>query len=68
MIVCHCAVVSDRAVRDAVDRGAGSLGQVCRATGASMDCGACVFSVKRLLVDESTSTPVTEMEMEVAAS
>jgi hypothetical protein len=33
-----------------------------------MDCGACVFSVKRLLVDESTSTTVTEMEMEVAAS
>ncbi len=49
MIVCHCRVVTDRAVVDAVRAGAASLGSVCRATGAGQDCGSCVFSLKRLV-------------------
>ena len=49
MIVCHCTVVTDRAISDAVTSGARTLGQVCQSTGAGKDCGACVFSVKRLM-------------------
>jgi bacterioferritin-associated ferredoxin len=49
VIICQCAVVSDRVVTETVVSGARSLAQVCRATGAGRDCGACVFSVKRVI-------------------
>ena len=49
MIVCHCAVVNDHAVSRAVDNGAGTVAQVCAATGAGRGCGSCVLTVKRLL-------------------
>ena len=73
MIVCHCRVVTDRAVAEAVRGGARSLGSVCRSTGAGQDCGACVFSLKRL-VCEHDRAPVTALslsepqEVDVAAS
>ena len=51
MIICHCAVVSDRSVTQAVAAGARSLGEVCRTTGAGRDCGACVFSVKQVITE-----------------
>jgi bacterioferritin-associated ferredoxin len=54
VIVCHCRVVTDRAVREAVREGAGSLAGVCRSTGAGQDCGACVFSLKRLVCEHGT--------------
>ena len=37
MIVCHCQVVSDRAVAAAIADGARTLAEVCRATGAGQD-------------------------------
>jgi bacterioferritin-associated ferredoxin len=49
MIVCHCRVVSDRAIDAAVADGARSLGAVCRSTGAAQDCGTCIFTVKALV-------------------
>jgi bacterioferritin-associated ferredoxin len=55
VIVCHCAVVTDRDVVDAWNSGARSLGQACRATGAGTDCGTCVFSLKRLLCEHVDS-------------
>jgi bacterioferritin-associated ferredoxin len=73
MIVCHCRVVTDRTVVVAVEAGARSLGAVCRSTGAGQDCGACVFSLKRL-VCEHGSAPVpalsapAHLEVDVAAS
>ena len=51
MIVCHCHVVNDAAVTAAVDAGARTLSEVCRSTGAGRDCGACVFSVRRLVCE-----------------
>jgi bacterioferritin-associated ferredoxin len=67
MIVCQCAVVSDRAIAAAHEAGARTLAQACMATGAGRDCGSCVFSVKRLLC-EHDETIVTPTEVEVAAS
>lgn len=55
MIVCHCKVVSDRAVVDAVRAGARSVGSVCRSTGAGQDCGSCVFSLKRLVCEHGNA-------------
>ena len=70
MIVCHCRVVTDRQVADAVGRGARSLNRLCRSTGAGQDCGACVFSLKRLVCEHGAalmSQPVLS-EVDVAAS
>ena len=39
MIFCHCAVVGDREVAAAIDAGARTVAQVCRATGAGQQCG-----------------------------
>lgn len=76
MIVCHCRVVSDRAITESVRAGARSLAGVCRSTGAGQDCGACVFSVKRLVCEHEVSPrsalavtgPALLSEVDVAAS
>ena len=57
MIICQCAVVSDRVVTEAVASGARSLAQVCRATDAGRDCGACVFNVKRVITEHRHGSP-----------
>ena len=49
MIICQCAVVSDRLLTEVVAAGARSLAQVCRATNAGRDCGTCVLTVKRVI-------------------
>jgi len=51
VIICQCAVVSDRSVTEAVASGARSLAQVCHATKAGRDCGSCVFAVRRVLTE-----------------
>jgi bacterioferritin-associated ferredoxin len=72
MIVCHCRVVTDRDVADALRSGARSVAGVCRATGAGGDCGSCVFSLKRLVCEHGTTlvAPVPDVlaEVDVAAS
>jgi bacterioferritin-associated ferredoxin len=68
VIVCHCRVVNDRDLAAAVDAGARSVAQVCRATGAGSDCGSCVFTVKRLLCQHEVATQAIFMEVEGEAS
>ena len=51
VIFCHCAVVGDRQVADAIDAGADTVASVCKATGAGQQCGTCIFSVRRVLCD-----------------
>ena len=67
MIVCHCHVVNDRAVRAVVESGARTLSEVCRATGAGRDCGACIFSVKRVTCEHVQRMDVAQ-EVTGAAS
>lgn len=54
MIVCHCKVVSDRAIREAAASGLAGLGAVCRATGAGSVCGGCVPGIRTLLQSAGT--------------
>jgi bacterioferritin-associated ferredoxin len=49
VIVCHCRVVTDRAIDRALADGARTVAAVCRATGAGQDCGSCLFTVKALV-------------------
>lgn len=67
MIVCHCRVVSDRAIDQAVADGARTLADVCRSTGAAQQCGTCVFTVKALVCQHRDSGPAF-VEVESAAS
>lgn len=62
MIVCHCAVVGDRHIAAAVAAGATTLSQVCASTGAGRDCGACVFSLRRVLCE----TAGTEVDRDLS--
>ena len=58
MIFCHCAVVGDRQVADAIDAGANTVASVCKATGAGQQCGTCIFSVRRVLCDHQAQDQV----------
>jgi bacterioferritin-associated ferredoxin len=49
MIVCHCEVVTDRCVRDAVVGGAVTVDQVGRHCAAGTQCGRCRPSIAALL-------------------
>lgn len=49
MIVCHCRVVSDRDVHQAVSDGARTVAAVCRSTGAAQDCAGCIFTIRALV-------------------
>jgi bacterioferritin-associated ferredoxin len=68
MIICHCGVVSDRDVTEAVRAGASSLTEVCRRTGAAQNCGGCVFSVKRVLCQHGAVLAPAVTEVASAAS
>jgi len=68
VIVCHCHVVNDKAVAAAVGAGARTLSEVCRTTGAGRDCGACVFSVRRLMCEHVAPQVPESTEASYAAS
>ena len=51
MIICQCAVVSDRLVTEVVASGARTLAHVCHATNAGRDCGSCVQAVRRVITE-----------------
>ena len=67
MIVCHCRVVSDRAMDAAMSDGARTVAAVCRTTGAGQDCGSCIFTVKAL-VCQHHEQEATLPEVDGAAS
>jgi bacterioferritin-associated ferredoxin len=47
--VCHCSVVTDRDVLEAIANGARCLADVARVTGAGRTCGNCVSSLRDLV-------------------
>jgi bacterioferritin-associated ferredoxin len=65
VIVCQCKVVNDAAIAAAVDDGAGTLAQVCAATGAGTDCGGCVRVVKALVVEHDVARARTMDDLRV---
>jgi len=46
MIVCVCKAVRDRELDQELERGARSVAELCRRTGAGTGCGICVSSLK----------------------
>ena len=54
MIVCHCELVNDRAIRTAILAGAASPADLADACGAGRRCGGCSETVERLLAEAAT--------------
>ncbi len=64
MFLCICKSVSDKQVREAVDQGARTLGDVSARFGLGAECGKCLDDVRQfldtcLLAPPSTSTVAT---------
>jgi len=74
MYLCICKSVSDRQVREAVERGARSFGALSIRLGVGIDCGKCVDSINEVLrecLNQPPSTPVAvaiQAGSEVAAA
>ena len=51
MVVCHCEVVNDRAIRATIAAGACDLDGVAQSCGAGARCGGCIPSIEELLAD-----------------
>jgi bacterioferritin-associated ferredoxin len=66
MYVCHCSVVTDRDVIEAVANGARCVNDVARRTRAGTVCGGCIGTVRELVCQ---ACPVTaERGQEVAGA
>jgi len=68
MIVCHCQAVNDRAIREAIRRGARSPREIALACQAGRRCGGCLPVVRELLAGEVTDQAAPESLPVVAAS
>lgn len=55
MYICVCKGITDKAIRQAVESGAGSFRQVRMQLGVSTQCGQCACHAKAL-VDETVNT------------
>lgn len=51
MLVCHCAVVSDRTIRAAIADGAMDVEGVAQRCGAGVTCGGCHPGIEALLAE-----------------
>jgi bacterioferritin-associated ferredoxin len=63
VIVCACAVVTDREVAVSVAGGSKSLAQICRDTSAGRSCGRCVPTLKALLCQHCPLTSSAVLEV-----
>lgn len=52
MLVCHCNGVSDRAIKNAVRRGANSPREAASACGAGTSCGGCRPAIQEIVRSE----------------
>jgi bacterioferritin-associated ferredoxin len=68
MIVCHCNGVSDRAIRESVQSGARTHGEVALACGAGRRCGGCRPAVADVIADESGDVALCSAGPRLAAA
>lgn len=51
VVVCSCAVVSDRTIRAAIAGGVTTVGDLVTCSRAGSGCGGCLSEIERLLAD-----------------
>lgn len=58
MLICHCERVNDRRIRQVVENGARTVGQVGKSCGAGTCCGGCVKAIAEIVEEvEGRSSP-----------
>ncbi len=57
MLVCHCRVVSDRQIDDAISAGAADARSLVRATHAGTGCGGCLSSLRARIEEALAPEP-----------
>jgi bacterioferritin-associated ferredoxin len=65
VILCHCAVVSDRDIHACVADGSRTVSEVLGRTGAGQQCGGCVLAVRACARRALSTTVVSDAEVEV---
>jgi bacterioferritin-associated ferredoxin len=68
MIVCHCKAVSDRTIREAVQRGARTMRQCALASNAGRGCGGCLPVVREIVEREADGAAAVPPDACAAAS
>ena len=68
MIVCHCRALSDRTIRDVIQRGAHSPREVALACHAGRTCGGCIPIVRELIAHETSRATASPCEISAAAA
>jgi len=68
MIVCHCRGLSDRTIREVIQRGAHSPREVAIACHAGRSCGGCIPAVRELIKSETSACATACSEPSVAAA
>lgn len=59
MLVCHCNGITDRKIRKAVRKGAGTASQVGRMCGAGTTCGGCIPTIREIVHAETSERDET---------
>ena len=58
MYVCLCNGVSDRQIREAVDNGCGSIGELTMRTGCGANCGSCLDMAADMIAQMQAELPL----------
>ena len=58
MYVCVCNGVTDRQVREAVEKGCGSVGELTMRTGAGSNCGSCLDMAAEMIAQMQSELPL----------
>ena len=58
MYVCVCNGVTDRQVREAVEKGCGSVGELTMLTGAGANCGSCLDMAAEMIAQMQSELPL----------
>lgn len=67
MYVCICNGVTDRAVREAAERGAKTLADLAMMTGCATNCGSCAGLAQQLLDEAGRERPLPLPVFAIAA-
>ncbi|MCP5195887.1 MAG: (2Fe-2S)-binding protein [Gammaproteobacteria bacterium] len=65
MYLCICKSVSDRQIREAIELGARTIGDLNTRLGIGVDCGKCADSIREFL-DACLAAPASTSTVEVA--
>ncbi len=58
MYVCLCNGVTDRHIRDAVDKGCNSIGELTMRTGCGASCGSCLDMASEMIEQMRAELPL----------